>query len=195
MKIMTREFSRREKVLLLLLGLALVALLYYQFVDQPARRQLEEAKNNAEMLTLQVNAVETKLAAMRQMRSEMDALIADGNMSVMGSYNNSVTEMAILNDVLQNAKQYSINFANVTRDGDQIRRNFSLLFMVEDYETMEQVLQKLADSKCRCLIGDVQCSQGSSKRGQTSDLITVNATATFFETMVGGTPDAGLPAE
>ena len=57
---------------------------------------------------------------------------------------------------------------------------------------MEKVIKELADCKWRCLIGDVQCTQGT-KRDKSSDLITVNATATFFETMVGGTPDAGLP--
>ncbi len=194
MKIMTREFTTREKVLLIILSILLVAMLYYQFVDQPVRRQLESAKSEAEMLDIQVKLVESKLAAMRRMRSEMDDLISGGTESEMGSYNNSKEEMAVLNDVLSHTQQYSISFADVTRSGDQIRRNFSLLFTVKDYETMEKVIQDLASSKWRCLIGDVNCTQGT-KRDRTADIITVNATATFFETMVGGTPDAGLPSE
>jgi hypothetical protein len=194
MKFMTREFTNREKVLLLILSLVLVALLYYQFIDQPVRRQLEAAQADAEMLSIQVQAVEAKLKDMRRMQTEMDDLISSGAVSEMGSYNNSKEEMAILNDVLQHTQQYSISFADVTRDGDQIRRNFTLLFAVNDYASMEKVIKELADSDCRCLIGDVQCSQGT-KRDQKTDFITVNATATFFETMVGGTPDAGLPEE
>ncbi len=194
MKFMTREFTNREKVLLLILSLVLVALLYYQFIDQPVRRQLEAAQADAEMLSIQVQAVEAKLKDMRRMQTEMDNLISSGAVSEMGSYNNSKEEMAILNDVLQHTQQYSISFADVTRDGDQIRRNFTLLFAVNDYASMEKVIKELADSDCRCLIGDVQCSQGT-KRDQKTDFITVNATATFFETMVGGTPDAGLPEE
>ncbi len=194
MKFMTREFTNREKVLLLILSLVLVALLYNQFIDQPVRRQLEAAQADAEMLSIQVQAVEAKLKDMRRMQTEMDDLISSGAVSEMGSYNNSKEEMAILNDVLQHTQQYSISFADVTRDGDQIRRNFTLLFAVNDYASMEKVIKELADSDCRCLIGDVQCSQGT-KRDQKTDFITVNATATFFETMVGGTPDAGLPEE
>ena len=194
MKFMTREFTNREKVLLLILSLVLVALLYYQFIDQPVRRQLEAAQADADMLSIQVQAVEAKLKDMRRMQTEMDDLISSGAVSEMGSYNNSKEEMAILNDVLQHTQQYSISFADVTRDGDQIRRNFTLLFAVNDYASMEKVIKELADSDCRCLIGDVQCSQGT-KRDQKTDFITVNATATFFETMVGGTPDAGLPEE
>ena len=194
MKFMTREFTNREKVLLLILSLVLVALLYYQFIDQPVRRQLEAAQADADMLSIQVQAVEAKLKDMRRMQTEMDDLISSGAVSEMGSYNNSKEEMAILNDVLQHTQQYSISFADVTRDGDQIRRNFTLLFAVNDYASMEKVIKELADSDCRCLIGDVQCSQGT-KRDQKTDFITVNATATFFEILVGGTPDAGLPEE
>ena len=132
MKIMTREFTTREKILLLILTILLVGLLYYQFVDQPVRKQLETAKNDAEMLSIQVKALDAKIGAMRKMQKEMDDLIASGTESEMGSYNNSKEEMAILNDVLANTQQYSINFSNVTRDGDQIRRDFTLLFTVND---------------------------------------------------------------
>jgi hypothetical protein len=194
MKLMTREFTTREKVLILILSLILIALLYYQFIDQPVRRQLEAAQSEAEDLSMELQIVEARLGELRRMRTEMDTLIASGTASEMGSYNNSKEEMAILNDVLQHTQQYSISFADVTRDGDQIRRNFTLLFAVNDYASMEKVIKELADSDCRCLIGDVQCSQGT-KRDQKTDFITVNATATFFETMVGGTPDAGLPEE
>ncbi len=194
MKLMTREFTTREKVLILILSLILIALLYYQFIDQPVRRQLEAAQSEAEDLSMELQIVEARLGELRRMRTEMDTLIASGTASEMGSYNNSKEEMSILNDVLKDTLQYSISFANVTRDGDQIRRNFSLLFSVDSYETMEKVLKALSENKCRCLIGDVQCSQINGSNYETG-FFTVNAGATFFETMVGGTPDAGLPEE
>jgi hypothetical protein len=48
----------------------------------------------------------------------------------------------------------------------------------------------------RCLIGNCSCKTVRVKnlREQTTYL-SVNATATFFETMVGGVADAGLPAD
>ena len=194
MKIVTREFTTREKVLLLILSLILIALVYYQFVDQPVKREIEAANSQAENLSVELQIVEAKLETMRKMALEMEDITKGGAASVMGSYNNSKEEMEILNDVLENTLQYSISFANVTRDGDQIRRNFSIMFSVGSYEAMETVLKKLADSKWRCLVGDVQCSQIIGPNYETG-YFTVSATATFFETMVGGTPDAGLPAE
>lgn len=192
MKKLSRSFSLKEKILLLVLSLLLVGLAYYQFVDRPVREALEIAHAEANSLSVELQAVEAKLTRMRRMRSEMEDITAGGTASVMGSYNNSKAEISFLNDILANAQQYSISFANVTRNGDQIRRNFTLQFTSENYAAAEELLRQLSNSHYRCLIGDIRCSAGRSGT-VVQDEITVSATATFFETMVGGTPDAGLP--
>ena len=192
MKALSRDFTAKEKLLLLLLGLILVGLAYYQFVDRPVREALDIAHAEAESLTAELQTVEAKLARMRRMRSEMEDVTAGGTASEMGSYNNSKAEIAILNDILQDAQEYTITFANVTRDGDQIRRNFTLQFTTDSYETMEYMLSALSESHYRCLIGDLRCT-ATRGRDVLEGNISVGGTATFFETMVGGTPDAGLP--
>lgn len=192
MKVLSRDFTMKEKLLLLLLSLILVGLAYYQFVDQPVRSALESARIEAESLTEELKTVEAKLERMRRMRSELEDVTAGGTATEMGSYNNSKEEIASLNDILSEALQYSITFANVTRSGDQIRRNFTLQFTTDSYETMEHMLSALSQNHHRCLIGDVRCSAARNEDVMQGN-ITINATATFFETMVGGTPDAGLP--
>lgn len=192
MKVLSRSFSLKEKILLLLLSLILVGLAYYQFVDQPVRSALATAQAEADALSVELNAVEAKLARMRRMRAELEDVTAGGTASEMGSYNNSKAELAMLNDVLSEALQYSITFANVTRNGDQIRRNFTLQLIADSYDTMEHIINSINSSHHRCLIGDLQCRASRDKYVLDGN-INVNATATFFETMVGGTPDAGLP--
>ena len=192
MKVMSRDFTTKEKLLLLLLGLILVALAYYQFVDKPVREALASARAQEEALTEELQQVNNKLQRMHSMRGELEDVTASGTASEMGSYNNSKEEIASLNDILSDTLQYSITFANVTRSGDQIRRNFTLQFTVDSYENMERVLRALAENHHRCLIGDVRCN--SSRNGNIMEgNVSVNATATFYETMVDGTPDAGLP--
>ncbi len=129
---------------------------------------------------------------MRRMRSEMDEITGGGKASRIESYNNSKEEMAVLNDVLQDAVNYSVTFTGLSRDGDLIRRDFDLLFTVDSYDSMKKVIRGLEESKCRCLVSDINCSQGT-RRDLDDNYITVNASATFYETMVGGTEDAGLP--
>ena len=192
MKAMSREFTTKEKLLLLLLSLILVGLAYYQFVDRPVRQALATAHQQQMDLNTELKSVEAKLERMRRMRSEMDDVTAGGTASEMCSYNNSKAEIAMLNDILSDTLQYAITFENVTREGDQIRRNFSLQFTVESYEHVEAVLKALNESHYRCLIGDVRCNASRSSNVMEGN-VTINAVATFFETMVGGVPDAGLP--
>ena len=192
MKVLSRDFTLKEKLLLLLLGLILVGLAYFQFVDRPVREALQIAHSEADALSIELSTVEAKLARMRRMRAELDDVTAGGTASEMGSYNNSKAEIAMLNDVLSEALQYSITFENVTRAGDQIRRNFTLQLTTDSYETMEHIINQINASHYRCLIGDLRCS-ATQENDVLEGNITVSATATFFETMVGGTPDAGLP--
>lgn len=192
MKVLSRDFTLKEKILLLLLGLVLVGLAYYQFVDQPVRSKIESAHAEAKELTAELKTVEAKLEKMHRMRNELDDVTAGGTASEMGSYNNSKEEYQVLNDILGNALTYSITFANVTRDNDQIRRNFTFQFTMDDYEAMEGMISDLLENHYRCLIGDLRCT--AARNGDvTEGTITVNGTATFYETMVGGIPDAGLP--
>ena len=192
MKVLSRDFTLKEKLLLLLLGLILVGLAYFQFVDRPVREALQIAHSEADALSIELSTVQAKLARKPRMRAELDDVTAGGTASEMGSYNNSKAEIAMLNDVLSEALQYSITFENVTRAGDQIRRNFTLQLTTDSYETMEHIISQINASHYRCLIGDLRCS-ATRENDVLEGNITVSATATFFETMVGGTPDAGLP--
>lgn len=192
MKILSRDFSLMEKILLVFLGVLLIVLVYYRFVDQPVRTAINTAVSERETLQTELNAVNAKLERLDRMETELSQIRKEGTASRMPSYNNSREELRLINDVLSVTTQYSINFADVTRDGDQIRRDFTLQFTCPNYATMEQVLSGLANSPYRCLIGDVNCAIGN-KDPQAA--VAVSATATFYETMVGGTPDSGLPED
>ncbi|MBR4474561.1 MAG: hypothetical protein IKS55_13090 [Oscillospiraceae bacterium] len=203
MKILSRDFSRGEKLLLVFLALVLVGLAYYQFVDKAVRQSIEKANAEAESIKLELTAVNAKIQRMEEMQAELESIQSDPNASYMGSYNNSKEELAFLNDVLKAADQYSISFSNVTRDGDQIRRNFSLQFTTTDFAGMERIIKQLCDGKMRCLINDI--SYNTTRYNYSAaerelygydyyERVNVNCTATFFETMVGGVEDAGLPA-
>ena len=193
MKVLSRDFTLKEKILLLILSLALIGLAYYQFIDQPVRRELTAAKSEQETLQIELDAVQIQLAQLKKMEQELDSLSNDNTLGIMGSYNNSKAEIALLNDILEDTQQYSIAFSDVTRNGDLIRRNFSLQFTASDYEEAVQMLTRLSRSECRCRLGNLYCESedGNVLKGPVS----VSATATFYETMVGGKADAGLPKD
>lgn len=189
MKIMSRSFNRAEKALLIVLAIILLGLMYYWFVDQPVRDAITSAKAESDGLWVELNTLQADAARLEKMQAELDEIESSGSVSRMGSYNNSEAELRLLNDALAGTLQYSITFSDVTRSGNQIRRNFTLQFKTADYDGAREIVESIENSEFRCIIGDIRCTVDSD------EAVTINAAATFYETMVGGTPDAGLPAD
>lgn len=187
MKIMSREFTLGERLLLMFLALILVGLCYYYFVDIPVRSTLTSTNAEITSLKKELSDVEARLTYLKDIRKNLDDLEDTGMTGWMGSYNNSKAEVRFLNDVLANTLKYSISFSNVTRSGNQIRRNFSLQFQTVDYQAAQEIMTRLMEGDNRCLVGDMNCSIGNN------GAVSLTATATFYETMVGGVADAGLP--
>ena len=195
---MSREVNAKEKVLLVILVLIILGFCYYRFVDQPVRKNL--AKAEAEYTTLQseLTEVRVKIRELQRMQDEIDAITSGGKDSFMPSYNNAKEELAMLNDILnESVTQYSVAFTNVTRYKDQIRRDFRLDFTTPDYESMKAVIDKLTGVDYQCMIGDCTCNiiKVRDQQQEETTALSVSATATFYETMVGGTADAGLPPD
>ena len=203
MKRLSRDFTRGEKTILLLLALILVGLAYYFVVDRPVRSALESARAEKEAIMTELTTLQGRIARMEKMEEELKAIQANPVANQMGSYNNSKAELDFLNDLLDETDEYTVTFTEVTRDGDQVRRNFNLKFAVQDFTTAERMLKKIYSCEMRCLINDINYSRTKTYYNATDRLryardyyerVNVNATATFYETMVGGTADAGLPA-
>lgn len=188
MKILSRDFTRMEKLLILVLALVLVGLAYYQFVYKTTQNSIASAEADAAQTRSELDIAEARLAQLNALQKKLDDLEAEG-LSWMSSYNNAKAEVAFLNDILATTIQYSVSFSNVTRVGDQIRRSFSLNYKTPDYESAQEIIKKLCACENRCLVSDVSCSIAAD------GTVTMRQTATFYETMVGGEADAALPAD
>lgn len=189
MKLFNREFTRAEKVLIAVLVVILLGLVYYNFVEKTVRNTIESSRAEAQTLEMEITLAQAEAARFSSLKGKLDELEAQGKLSWMGSYNNSKAEVAFLNDLLADTISYSISFSDVTRKGDQIRRNFKLRYSTGGFRAARNILERLEASENRCLIGDVRCSIGNG------GLTVVDAQATFYETMVGGVADSGLPAD
>lgn len=186
-----KDFNVTERILLVILGILIVAVAYYYLVYLAVADDLAAARAERDSLETELIGVQTRLGQLNRMNSEIGSMEFGPKTSRMESYNNSKAEIALLNDILTAANQYSISFSGVTRDGDQIRRSFQLNFTANSFDMAERILSRLTHSTCRCLVGDVNCSFANDNSGA----VTLSLVATFYETMAGGTPDAGLPAD
>ena len=189
MKLLNRNFSTKEKLLIVILGILLIGLIYYKFVYVRLSTALKETRAEAQSLQTDLDAANARIAELQQMENQLSGIGSTGLLGRMGSYNNSQAETAFLHTVLANVTNYSLSFDDVTRDGNQIRRGFSLRYTTPNYDSAEAIMKELENGEFRCLINDVSCSVGNN--GVTN----INLNGTFYETMVGGTPDAALPVE
>ena len=193
MKIMSRDFTLKEKIMLLILALVLLGTLYYFAVDQPVRRAIDNTVSERENLEIELTALQLKMATLNRMKSELSTLTGDTSYGEMGSYNNSEAELNELNQLLQDTTSYDISFDSVTREGDLVRRTFSLTFTASDYDKAEDLITKLCEGEWRCLVSEISFNSPDSDLSQ--GIVDVGLKATFYETMADGTADSGLPAD
>ncbi|MBO5574435.1 MAG: type II secretion system protein M [Clostridium sp.] len=193
MKIWSRDFTRTEKILLAVLFILLFGYAYYLLVDAPVRKGIASAQAEAQAVEAEMSAVSAKARYLEQLQQELNEVKTRDSLSRMESYNNSNAEVAFLHDVLGSSTlDYTIEFSDITRYKDQIRRNFSVQFRTRDYNGMRAIIEKLCASRYRCLVNEIRCQMTNTEK---ESYVTANVTATFFETMVGGKPDAGLPED
>lgn len=195
MKSLEKELSLREKILLLILAIIIIGFAYYFLVDQPVKDQTRAAQSRIEDLETELSIVQMRLADYNRMQSELDSVKNGGLYTTMPSYNASHEERAYLDSVLSSANHFSVNFSDVTRNGDQIRRDFVVNFSVSTYEKAMEIVTNLNNAPQRCLISDVTCNTINTNVEEAASHYMVNCICTFYETMVGGTPDAGLPVD
>lgn len=197
MKSVTRNFTGKEKAIVAVLLVILLFLAYNHFVDEPINKSIKEEIEEQESLRKEIDKVNSKIIELQQMKTEIDALSAGDNPPLMRPYNASKEERYFLASILKHAKTWSIAIGDCTRSGDQIRRQFSASFTTENYRKMEWFLTQLTRCPYRCVINGAKISIQNSRtaEGVEEPEVAVQLTATFFETMVGGTPDAALPAD
>ena len=188
MKVMSREFTTTEKILLVVLSIVLLGLLYYRFVYVTTTDMINELESEKADVKAELDVAKAKLSKLQKIQQQMDDIDVK-DFPKMESYNNSKKETAFLNKVLSGASDYSISFTEVTRNGDQIRRSFALQFIMKSYKAATRAVDELTNGKYRCLVDDINYSL--AENGD----IYIDLTATFFETMVGGTPDSALPPD
>lgn len=186
MKFLSGELPYAEKLLILFLSLLLAGLCYYQFLYRPVTREIKRCEAQRSAMSTELAQVQQRLSQLKKMQDELDRLGRIGYTSRMPSYNSIEEETTFLNDILTEAQQYTISFSNPTRKDNQVRRNVTLRFTTGDYESARNILTNLMSGNFRCLLGDLRYA--SAENGTVS----VNVSATFFETMVGGSIDSNL---
>lgn len=176
---MSRNFTTREKILILCLAVVVLAALYMKVVYIDVSDTLEQYPSLLAEAEQELVLEQQKFSSLQAMQQELEELRKSGaRIYAVPDYDNSKKIMEELNQILRPCQEYSLNFLPLEQEGNIIRRRISLQFTCANYATAEQVVRNIDGMQYRCLITSLAI-QGSDtvKTGE----VGISLDATFFE--------------
>lgn len=181
---MSRKFTAREKVLLLVLALLLLICGYWMALWQPTAAAVERARLREETAQDQIVVEEAMLGKLTQMRQALDGLNQDTEQSEIAAYDNMQNVVRILNDALSRSQSYNLIFSPVTFDGNLASRTIDMTFTCGSYDDARAILKTLDQGPYRCRITALtMLAENPAEAADTiyRDGVSVKLTITFFE--------------
>lgn len=185
---LSKEFTRREKMLLTILALLLVFAVYLYAVQQPVAEALDRL--HAEQLEMEdaLMLLQAKQLRLQAMRTELETVLTYSNPAEIPEYDNLQLLMIFLDDVMEVTTDYSLSFQPVHTEQDArvVRRVISMSFTCPSYPDARTVAERLRDSPFRCQVGDLSLApvgmgEGAEIADVTAGPVQVLLTVTFFE--------------
>ncbi len=190
-RLMSRSFTKREKIMILVLAVLLVVASYYFFVVQNVA--LTKASNTAKLEEVQDQmTVQTTIASMRnKMEQELGSMGDVNSLPVIATYDNLRNELDELNGVLAKASSYDLKLAQPTLEGETVRRVVTLTFTTPNYDTAMAIVEGLQNGKYRCEISDFALT-GKMLASGSVESVSGTLSITYYETTAGATNTNGL---
>ncbi len=179
---LSRKFSNREKALLLILALLVIAISYYLLVWKPVNERMEAAVSAEANAQNEMLLEQAKLAQMQQMKAELaslDAFEQSTNAAVIPPYDNAKKVMQLLNGVLMASQKYSIDFSNVSMQGNLALRSLRMSFECGSYNDAKAIIRALYSGPYRCRIGNMTFR--SAAGNMLASPVAVELDITFYE--------------
>lgn len=164
---MKHVFTNREKILLVILAVLLIAVGYWKLILTPINDSIDALRQQTASEQDALIQDSARAARLTQMKAELETLLSDPNAKPLPDFDNSEKLLVELNTILSGT-DYTLNFANPTplETGSAIlTRPISLTFEVSTYSAARAVLDALHDSQYVNLISDLNMNlKGSTVR-------------------------------
>lgn len=179
---MHREFTTREKVLLLVLAVVLLAVGYFRFFFTPVQNEISTQQQRQEELENSVLLEQTKLLQLEKMQEKIDKIKASGTVpdAEVPDYDNIEKVMLQLNGILAQAQEYSLSFGEISEDENgTISRPVELSFAAGSYASAREIINQLYQCPYRCAVSDI--SEQAENDLSSDSTVHVDLTVTFYE--------------
>lgn len=144
---MNRELTKREKALLLVLVVMVLALGYFKLILEPINDQITSLRFAAETEQAQLDTDLAKMAQMEQMRKVIADMKASGQMRSLPKYDNDEVLMEELHELMAATLEYSLDCtAGTTQEDYIVLRPVVITYRTASYAQARQIIDKLSSS-------------------------------------------------
>lgn len=183
---LTYKMSRREKALVLVLAIILVAVAWFVFVYQNSNDQVTRIEGEIFSTESQIELMSARANQIAQMEDEIAEQKAKGVKPVeVPEYDNMQPLMAQLNKIMSAATSYSLSFDELdTSNSAFAARGVRIDYEVGTYAEAEAIVHALAEGKYPCRIDTVSIKEKASKSAKASSsgaTVSASVHVTFFE--------------
>lgn len=174
---MRRQLTAREWMLLGLLGIMLLVSGYILLFYTPMTAERDRCISETESCRTQTEAARARLEDKHRMEQELEELFSvEPPPLSIPDYDNLQPVMFVLNSILARTQNYSLSFSTVDASQTIVRRQISMSFTADNYESAKEVLQQLHDSDYRCMLDGVSLGLGNG-----GGSVSISGTLVFFE--------------
>ncbi len=175
-----RSFTRREKVMIIVLLVVLIGGLYFMAVHYPIVNRMGQIERDAENIDVQIEAAEVKSNEYIAMKQELDEILSQPkeDITVMPPYNNIETLMLKL-DTIFDGTNPDFDFGQVSITDDIATRTINFTCTAKNYKQARRLLRDLTGTGYRCLLDSFTLApvDGNLYGGE----LKVSGVITFYE--------------
>lgn len=175
---MNRELTKREKVLLLIFAVLLIAVGYYKLLLEPINNQIESYRSLTQEEQMQMETAQLQAVRMKQMETEIAQAKAAGIERTIPDYDNSAVLLPQLYQIMDSTIEYAMDFDEITFEGNIAARPVQIEFETANYQKARRVIDKLCTTGYAMQIEDMTIQEA-----RTTDKRSVHTylSITFFE--------------
>ena len=182
---LTYTFSRREKILIVILSLLLVTLGWYRFVYVETTEEIERMDAEIQQIDANIEIESVKVKQLNRMRDVVELREAQGaKKTPIPAYDNLTALMRFFFNDTATTESYTLSFDELdTESSEYVQRGVGMQFGCSSYEAAEAVVNQIADGTYPCVIDKVAYVDSSSTgtvRTSGSN-VTVTMHVIFFE--------------
>lgn len=186
----SHEFSTREKILIFVFTLLLLATFYYKVAYVDFKQQM--AQYDVVTLQEEMDIEQAKGIHMTKMKTAIEQSKSQKKGEVE-KYNNQANEMIAINNALgTTSKNVSISWGEPILESTIVRRSANVSFTTSSYESFKAILKDIAEGPYRCIVNNVQISTDKSESVTQGAKVNVSLQIVYYETIDGVKDLSGL---